>query len=68
MRPSDPDDLRAELRSWGRRQRNLATERDPLVQRSLKAGISIEEIHMSTGLARTTIDRIKKGEGSGEVV
>jgi DNA-binding transcriptional regulator YdaS (Cro superfamily) len=52
--------VRAYLRTWGRRRRTLEADRDPLVARALKAGISIEEIHMSTGLARTTIDRIGK--------
>ena len=66
MMASDPDDLRAELRSWGKRRRNLETERDPLVRRSLKAGISIEEIHKATDLARTTIDRIQKGVSDGD--
>lgn len=50
----------AALRLWGKRQTTLADQRDPLVRNALKAGISIEEIHKSTGLARTTIDRIKR--------
>ena len=53
--------LRAELRSWGKQQRRLAAGRDALVKRSLAAKITIEEIHQSMGLARTTIDRIGKG-------
>jgi hypothetical protein len=52
--------VRAYLRTWGRRRRTLETDRDPLVRRALAAGISIEEVHQSTGLARTTIDRIGK--------
>lgn len=58
-------DLRAELRSWGKRRRTLESQRDPLVRRALKARISIEEIHQSMGIARTTIDRIGRG-GSDE--
>ena len=54
--------LRAELRSWGKQQRRLSAGRDALVRRSLAAGITIEEIHQSMGIARTTIDRIGKGE------
>ena len=50
----------AALRLWAKRQKTLADKRDPLVLAALRAGISIEEVHMSTGLARTTIDRIKK--------
>ena len=52
--------LRKALRSYGNRRRSLETERDPLVRAALEVDISIEEIHMSTGLARTTIDRIRK--------
>jgi len=48
------------LRSWGNRRRALDTERDPLILASLEAGITKEEVHQSTGLGRTTIDRIEK--------
>ena len=57
------DALRDELRSWGKQQRRLAARRDALVQQSLAARISIEEIHQSMGIARTTIDRIGKTGG-----
>lgn len=50
------DILRRRLRRWGQQYRI----RDQLVQEALRAGILIEEIHHSTGLARTTIDRIKE--------
>lgn len=52
--------LRVRLRRWGRQQR----ERDPLVLAALAAEISVEEIHQLTGLGRTTIDRIKKGQSN----
>jgi DNA invertase Pin-like site-specific DNA recombinase len=62
-RDNQPAVLRGALRRWGGRQRNLATERDPLVLAALEAGISREEVHILTGLGRTTIDRIvTKGE------
>ena len=48
------------LRSWGKRSRNLAAERDPLVLDCLALGISKENIHQATGLGRSTIDRIEK--------
>jgi len=57
---SERETLRSALRSWGNHRRTLETERDPLVRRSRAAGISIEEIHKATDLARTTIDRIGK--------
>ena len=56
--------LRVALRSWGKRRRSLEAERDSLVRASLEAGVSKEEIHQSTGLGRTTIDRIEKGDES----
>jgi len=58
---TDRETLSASLRSWGKRRRALETERDPLVRQALEAHITIEEIHQSTGLGRTTIDRIGKG-------
>jgi hypothetical protein len=57
-----PAILRSALRGWGRRQRNLAHERDPLVLAALKAGITREEVHILTGLGRTTVDRIVQGK------
>ncbi len=56
----------AALRLWSKRQKALADKRDPLVLAALKAGVSSETIHMSTGLARTTIDRIKREAGDDE--
>ena len=57
---NDRATLSAALKSWGKRRHSLESERDPLVRRSLEAGISIEEIHQSTGLGRSTVDRIGK--------
>ena len=54
---------RAALRSWGKRRRILEAERDPVVTQALAAKISIEEIHKTTDLGRSTIDRIKKEAG-----
>lgn len=63
-----PDDqrriLRKALQSWGNRRRSLETERDSLVRAALEADITKEEIHKSTDLGRTTIDRIQKGQES----
>lgn len=56
--------LRGELRSWGDTQRAQAASRDPLVLTCLESGLfTKEEIHMLTGLGRTTIDRIEKSKG-----
>jgi DNA invertase Pin-like site-specific DNA recombinase len=53
------------LKSWGRRRRDLEAARNPLVRRALAADITKEEIHQSTGLGRTTIDRIEKEASDG---
>ena len=60
------DALRASLRSWGRRQRSLTSERDPLVLGAISNGITREEIHILTGLGRTTVDRIAKSRQQEE--
>jgi DNA invertase Pin-like site-specific DNA recombinase len=52
------EEARDALRSWGRRRQSLERDRDPLVTRALAAGLSKEEVHILTGLGRTTIDRI----------
>lgn len=52
------DEIRDALRSWGRRRQSLERDRDPLVNKALAAGVSREEVHVLTGLGRTTIDRI----------
>jgi hypothetical protein len=52
------DEARGALRSWRRRKQSLDRERDPLVTTALAAGLTKEEVHVLTGLGRTTIDRI----------
>ena len=55
------DSLREELRSWGQTRRAQAASRDRLVLACLDSGLfTKEEIHVLTGLGRTTIDRIEK--------
>lgn len=58
IRPMTEDEARDALRSWGRRRQSLDRDRDGLVTTGLAAGLSKEEVHMLTGLGRTTIDRI----------
>jgi hypothetical protein len=55
---STADDARRNLRSW----RKNREARDPLVRAALTAGLSKEEVHILTGLGRTTIDRITSKE------
>lgn len=59
---STADDARAALTAWGKRRKAQDAARGPLVRRALAAGISREEIHILTGLGRTTIDRIVTGK------
>lgn len=47
---------------WAQRQRELNETRDGLVQQARGWGLSKHRIHVLTGLARTTIDRILKEE------
>lgn len=54
------DAIRQALRSWRRRADSVATDRNPLVVAAMAAGLTKEEIHILTGLGRTTIDRITK--------
>jgi hypothetical protein len=55
--------LREALRSWGETQRAQAARRDPLVLACLESGLfTKEEIHVLTGLGRTTIDRIARSK------
>jgi hypothetical protein len=58
MSTSTADESREALATWGRREKDNKTARDPLVTQALRLGITREEIHLLTGLGRTTIDRI----------
>jgi hypothetical protein len=49
---------RQALRSWRRRSDSVSGDRDPLVRTAIDAGLTKEEVHVLTGLGRTTIDRI----------
>jgi hypothetical protein len=43
---------------WAERQRELNETRDGLVRQALDWGLSKHRVHVLTGIARTTIDRI----------
>lgn len=49
--------IRHALRSWRRRADAVSDDRDPLIIAAVKE-LSKEEVHVITGLGRTTIDRI----------
>jgi hypothetical protein len=51
--PGSPDTERA-LVAWAEHYRN----RDSLVRAALRAGVTKHRVHVLTGIARTTIDRI----------
>jgi hypothetical protein len=55
---------RQALRSWRRRSDSVAGDRDLVVRTAIDAGLLKEEVHVLTGLGRTTIDRIVKKEPS----
>ena len=48
---------------WAQRQRELNETRDGLVLQALGWGISKHRVHVLTGIARTTIDRIIQAAG-----
>ncbi len=50
------------LKGWASDSRRLTEQRDSLVTHALELGISKHRIHVLTGIARTTIDRIIKEE------
>lgn len=51
--------VRHALRSWRRRAASVAADRDPLIYTAVaEAELTKEEVHILTGLGRTTIDRI----------
>jgi hypothetical protein len=58
MSSSTEDETRKTLAAWGRRRKADNAARDAMVTDALANGISREEIHILTGLGRTTIDRI----------
>lgn len=43
---------------WARSRRESDAERDPLVRAAVAAGVSKHRVHVLTGVARTTIDKI----------
>lgn len=60
MANSDPkrDALEYALTNWARDRRQVEESRDPLVQAAVSAGISKHRVHILTGIARTTINKI----------
>jgi hypothetical protein len=63
--PDDPKRgaLEYALSQWGERQRQNAETRDDLVRASVTYGIAKHRVHVLTGIARTTIDKIvEKGD------
>ena len=54
--------IEASLRNWAETQALLTVQRNQLVAEALAAGITKQEIHQRTGIARTTINRITEGE------
>ena len=55
---ADQRTLEQELAEWAASQ----ADRDNLVRAALAAGVQKQRIHDLTGIARSTIDRIIKGE------
>jgi hypothetical protein len=68
MSSSTEDEFRKTFTAWARRRKAVNADRDTMVAAALAHGISREEIHILTGLGRTTVDRIAdKTAGRGTV-
>ena len=55
--------LEASLSKWAEDQAILTAQRNQLVTEALAAGVTKQEIHQRTGIARTTINRITEDAG-----
>jgi hypothetical protein len=55
------EEAREALRQW----REAYAQRDALIRAASEAGVTKHQIHMLTGLARTTIDGILIRSGGG---
>jgi len=64
MSNPDPkrDALEYALTRWARDRRQVDETRDPLVRGAVAAGISKHRVHVLTGIARTTINKITARE------
>jgi hypothetical protein len=56
-------EARDALRRWAQDRRRITSRRDQLVRDATAAGITKHQVHVLTGLARTTIDGILKPGG-----
>jgi hypothetical protein len=59
------DESRRKLTAWGKRRKADNATRDTMITEAIGNGISREEIHILTGLGRTTIDRVVGRPKSG---
>jgi hypothetical protein len=59
---TEKERLEESLKGWASDTHRLTEQRDRLVTHAVDIGISKHRIHDLTGIARTTIDRIIKGE------
>jgi len=48
------------LTQWAASRSQVDAARDPLVRKAVEVGISKHHVHVITGIARTTIDRITR--------
>jgi DNA invertase Pin-like site-specific DNA recombinase len=54
------------LSQWAAEQASIAGKRDEVVRLAVAAGVSKNEVHKITGIARTTVSRIIDAAGEGE--
>ena len=49
------DEALAEMRAWGKRNAELAADRDPIILRGALAGVNIRQIASAMGVSRPTV-------------
>lgn len=54
------------LSRWADRRLQHDADRDSLVRLAVAQGITKHRVHLLTGIARTTIDRIVNGQDGGQ--
>jgi hypothetical protein len=59
-------EAKAALAEWKRRSDQDARERDTLIRVAYEAGVNIRQIHLESGVSRTTIYRVLGVDAGGE--
>lgn len=66
MRDVNAAEAEAALAEWKRRTDRNASERDGLIRAAHEAGLNIRQIHLVSGVSRTTVYRVLGLDAGGE--